>query len=90
MQKPPAPGSPPVASGAPDLTLHTDRYTLVIMEPKPASAAESGGGEVERYGPLELRRLRKDDGRGLIVYSRVEGSSPGDRAGGEQHGEHEA
>jgi len=50
------------------------------MQPKPASAAESGAGEVERYGPLELRRLRKDDGRRLIVYSRVEPSSAGDAA----------
>src|SRR5260370_7636481 len=64
-------GSPRVRPGAPDLTLHSDRYTLGVMQPKPASAAESGAGEVERYGPLELRRLRKDDGRRLIVYSRV-------------------
>ena len=65
------------------------------MEPKPAPAAESGGGEVEHYGPLELRRLRKHDGRRLIVYSRVapassgEASSPGGAAAGaspEEHG----
>jgi hypothetical protein len=30
------------------------------------------GASSERYGPLELRRLVKDDGRALIVYSRAE------------------
>jgi hypothetical protein len=35
-----------------------------------AAAAASGSGE--RYGPLELRRLRKDDGRALILFSSVE------------------
>jgi hypothetical protein len=33
--------------------------------------AEDAGGE-ERYGPLSFRRLRKEDGRALIVYSWVE------------------
>jgi hypothetical protein len=28
------------------------------------------GEEVERYGVLELRRLRKQDGRALLVFSR--------------------
>jgi hypothetical protein len=27
---------------------------------------------VERFGPLTVTRLRKDDGRSLIVYRRVE------------------
>jgi hypothetical protein len=31
--------------------------------------------EVRRLGPLTLRRMRKDDGRTLIVYSR-EAQSP--------------
>lgn len=26
----------------------------------------------ERFGPLEVRRLRKEDGRRLIVYARIE------------------
>jgi hypothetical protein len=30
----------------------------------------------ERYGPLELTRLRKDDGRALILYSHDEGPPP--------------
>jgi hypothetical protein len=38
----------------------------------PLSEPGAAAGEGERYGPLELRRLRKDDGRSLIVYSRVE------------------
>jgi hypothetical protein len=29
------------------------------------------GGEEERYGPLALRRLRKEDGRALILYRRA-------------------
>jgi len=26
----------------------------------------------EQFGPLEVRRLRKEDGRSLIVYARIE------------------
>jgi hypothetical protein len=44
-----------------------------------ASAAqeerEKQPSELERYGPLELERTRKDDGRMLIYYSAVEPSS---------------
>jgi hypothetical protein len=29
-------------------------------------------GEAQRYGPLLLRRFRKDDGRALILFSRQE------------------
>jgi hypothetical protein len=46
--------------------------------PDPAPEEDSA---TERYGPLELRRLRKDDGRQLIVYTRVESaerSGPGE------------
>jgi hypothetical protein len=44
------------------------------MDAKPAqgSGADRDEAAVERYGPLEVRRLRKDDGRALIVYTRVE------------------
>ena len=43
-------------------------------EPSPPEAsAEHAGGEDELYGPLELERLRKDDGRALIVFSRADG-----------------
>jgi hypothetical protein len=46
------------------------------MEAKPGppeqGPAPDPEASVERYGPLELRRLRKDDGRRLIVYRRVE------------------
>jgi hypothetical protein len=57
-------------------TLHPARYTLGVMEAKrvpseqPGAAGAEGG--LERYGPLGLRRLRKDDGRALIAYTRVE------------------
>jgi hypothetical protein len=44
-----------------------------------ASAAqeerEKQPSELERYGPLELERTRKDDARMLIYYSAVERSS---------------
>jgi hypothetical protein len=36
------------------------------------SVSEQGGehgGETERTGPLQLERLRKADGRALILYS---------------------
>jgi len=44
-------------------------------EPEPGEpGAGSGSSEtaVERFGPLALERLRKDDGRSLIIYSRAE------------------
>jgi hypothetical protein len=49
------------------------------MQAKPArpSKREAGDGQdgaeeaVERDGPLEVRRLRKDDGRQLIAYYRA-------------------
>jgi hypothetical protein len=43
--------------------------------PEPGSRDPDGGrpgaapGEEERYGPLRVRRTRKDDGRALILYS---------------------
>jgi hypothetical protein len=49
-------------------------------EGEPGASTDAAGGAreeasvtpVERFGPLELTRLRKDDGRSLIVYKRVE------------------
>ena len=47
--------------------------------PEPASGDPNGGpaaaapGEEERYGPLRVRRTRKDDGRALILYSDTRG-----------------
>ena len=57
------------------------------MDAKPGSspqgpASASGAPAVERYGPLELRRLVKDDGRALIVYERAE--SPSEPRPGEE------
>ncbi len=53
------------------------RYTLALMEAKPGPSKDgppsgSAAAAAERYGPLELRRLVKDDGRALIVYRRDE------------------
>jgi hypothetical protein len=41
--------------------------------PPPAElvpASDGGDGKPERYGPLELRRFTKKDGRMLILYDR--------------------
>jgi hypothetical protein len=62
-------------------------------ESRPPDAAraaqhDESEGEHERFGPLTIERLRKDDGRALIIYSHPErrehGSRHGDR---QQHGE---
>ncbi len=47
------------------------------MDAKPGSSGHGspsapGAPAAERYGPLDLRRLVKDDGRALIVYERAE------------------
>jgi hypothetical protein len=33
-----------------------------------AGGAELAGPDLERFGPLALRRMIKDDGRALLVY----------------------
>jgi hypothetical protein len=38
----------------------------------PDQPAPDGGGRAERYGILALARMRKDDGRSLILYSHDE------------------
>lgn len=38
--------------------------------PPPGPADPAGDSPPVPYGPLELRRLRKDDGRALLLYSR--------------------
>jgi|tagenome__1003787_1003787.scaffolds.fasta_scaffold20577264_2 hypothetical protein len=60
------------------------------MDAKPGSssqgpAAEPGAtdgsdGTAERYGPLQVLRMRKDDGRQLIAYSRAEPADGGSGA----------
>jgi hypothetical protein len=57
------------------------------MDAKRAPSSQGAGGEreVEHYGPLELRRLSKDDGRRLIAYWRAPARSAG--ADTEQDGE---
>ena len=49
------------AGGAPDTSHGED-----------PAAAESA----ERLGPLAVRRLRKDDGRALLVFSRADEPAP--------------
>ena len=49
--------------------------------PEPGPGDSNGGraaatpGEEERYGPLRVRRTRKDDGRALILYSDTRGQA---------------
>src|SRR5690242_17313465 len=64
-------------------TPHPGPYTLGVMHPNPApgtgKAAGGDGDGSERYGPLEVRRLKKDDGGALHVYARAtpgEGQAP--------------
>jgi hypothetical protein len=51
-------------------------------EPPPAGAEAALDGEArragppERYGPLEVHRFVKRDGRALILYERVEAEEP--------------
>ena len=40
--------------------------------PQPGDAAAAPAGEEERFGPLAVRRLVKEDGRLLILYTRVD------------------
>ncbi len=37
--------------------------------PEPARGEDGERAEDERFGPLELRRTRKDDGRELIFFA---------------------
>jgi hypothetical protein len=36
----------------------------------------AAGAPAERFGPLSLSRLRKDDGRALLVFARAERGEP--------------
>jgi hypothetical protein len=63
-------------------------------EPEPEqrpTAAETGQAD-GHYGPLELTRLRKDDGRALLVFARSAGAEgrPEPPAGAEGRPEREA
>ncbi len=37
--------------------------------PEPARSGHDESAEGERFGPLELTRIRKDDGRELIFFA---------------------
>lgn len=51
-------------------------------QPPPAERdpREPGEGERERFGPLQLLRTRKDDGRALLLFSRREDDDGTERA----------
>jgi hypothetical protein len=42
-----------------------------------ARAGAAGRDPGERFGPLQVRRIAKDDGRALIAYSRARESEDG-------------
>ena len=46
----------------------------VPQDERPAAGSPAESSH-ERFGPLELTRMTKPDGRSLIVYARVEGRS---------------
>jgi hypothetical protein len=48
-------------------------YTSAMPpSPEPPPDRPPAGEQPERFGPLALRRLVKDDGRALILFSRAE------------------
>jgi hypothetical protein len=47
----------------------------------PDQPAPDGGAQEERYGILTLTRMRKDDGRSLILYSHDEDGGGGEASG---------
>ena len=52
--------------------------------PPPANGGGASGGEHERFGPLLLYRLTKDDDRALILYSRADGPEGDDDDAGDR------
>jgi hypothetical protein len=58
--QPPSPEQPPNAGSA----------GRAPQPPRAGDASQEASGE--RYGPLGLTRIRKDDGRSLILYSHDE------------------
>lgn len=49
--------------------------------PEERDPREPGEGGRERYGPLQLLRTRKDDGRALLLFSRPEHPGEDDATG---------
>jgi hypothetical protein len=41
-------------------------------EPSDSSPPATGGAQVEHFGPLQLLRTNKADGRALLLFSRAE------------------
>jgi hypothetical protein len=54
--------------------VHADRDSAGSDVPREGAVSESSQQRppLERYGPLALERHRKDDGRALLLYERVE------------------
>ena len=56
-----------------------ERYTAADPAAERGSGSCRGVGEdasAERVGPVAIERLRKDDGRALILYQRIGAQEP--------------
>jgi hypothetical protein len=61
--------------------MERETRKIPAAEPKGSSGWPAGRqGSDERAGPVAVERLRKDDGRALILYARARGDG-GDRRG---------
>jgi hypothetical protein len=49
-----------------------------------AQASEQGHAASERYGPIAIERLVKDDGRALLLFSHAPGDEPAGRGHGDE------
>jgi hypothetical protein len=75
------PAAPAPSGGAPRRPAKNDRSAERGERTKPVEPAKRGKrtapGERaepgERFGPVAIERMRKDDGRSLIIYSREGG-----------------
>jgi hypothetical protein len=78
--------------------MERETHKIPAAEPKGSSGWPADGvGSDERAGPVAVERLRKDDGRALILYARAredgedggDGGEHGDRRDGGGSGERE-
>jgi hypothetical protein len=54
------------------LSLYLPRMTCAGSCAQPENTPDTPDDEEERFGPLALRRLLKEEGRALILYTRAD------------------
>jgi hypothetical protein len=71
------PTAQPPSGGAPRGRRKTDETRGPGERAEPGEHAGRGrpAEPDERYGPVAIERMRKDDGRSLIIYSREDGGA---------------